>query len=60
MSCYALSSATGIQCKEEIQESVTWVRTPAASVDNSSGGLTVPCPGYNVEDNTTAIRKSSV
>lgn len=47
---------TGVQCKEEIQESVMWVRTPVPR-DKQSALLELPCPGYDLTDNTTEICK---
>jgi len=49
----------GVQCKEEVRESVTWSRTPAITEEGIVAELSVPCPGYTITDNSsgTIIRK---
>ena len=44
----------GVQCKEEIQESVKWDRTPVPR-DKHMALLEKPCPGYDPADNTTEM-----
>lgn len=57
-SCQPMYSL-GVQCKEEIQESIIWTRTPAATPDNTTAVLIVPCPGQFVGNDTSeSISKS--
>ena len=47
----------GVQCKQEVQESVTWARTPAATNNGSVAVVKMPCPGFDNVDNSTIVRK---
>lgn len=54
------SFVIGVQCKEEIQESIVWARTPAATDDGSLAVLHVACPGQEKLVNSSNIGKLPV